>query len=269
MCVQSQLKPLTLREIMKLFSALPLVLLNSALDQLINQMEASGPIEQAKITPKELRNNWAQLMEGFLLILKDADLEMTKIASDRMIQSLRDPVEELTGAKIVSVFSEVQHRLFDELDSKGKFFRIPIQRAQVFDKPELFGSLVSKKFPRTVEDIAEAGNCYAAGRYTACVFHLMRVMEHSVQRLGSKMKIQNVERLVWQVILDQVNKSIAQMPPKQPKTKRLAEVAAHLYNVKLAWRNEVMHPKSTYTEEEAEFLLAQVAVFMQTFAKVV
>jgi hypothetical protein len=97
----------------------------------------------------------------------------------------------------------------------------------------------------------------------------MRVMEHGVQRLGGKLGIAGVEKLVWQVILDQVNKAISQLPQKESKTQHLAEIASHLYNEKIAWRNEVMHPKSTYTEEEAEILLAQVATFMQTLAKVV
>jgi hypothetical protein len=53
------------------------------------------------------------------------------------------------------------------------------------------------------------------------------------------------------------------MDHKKAKTKKLAEIASHLYNVKVAWRNEVMHPKQTYTEEEAEMLLKQVAAFLQ------
>jgi hypothetical protein len=42
----------------------------------------------------------------------------------------------------------------------------------------------------------------------------------------------------------------------------LASVAANLYAVKLAWRNEVMHPKQTYTEEEAVALGTAVKAFM-------
>jgi hypothetical protein len=34
------------------------------------------------------------------------------------------------------------------------------------------------------EDADEAGKCFAVGRYTACVFHLMRIMERCVQKMG-------------------------------------------------------------------------------------
>jgi hypothetical protein len=47
------------------------------------------------------------------------------------------------------------------------------------------------------------------------------------------------------------------MDAKQLSTKAYAEAASHLYNVKVAWRNEVMHPKQTYTFEEAEDDLRQ------------
>ena len=41
---------------------------------------------------------------------------------------------------------------------------------------------------------------------------------------------------------------------KNPKTVVLSQTAAHLYNVKVAWRNRVMHPHDVYTLEEAEGL---------------
>ena len=95
-------------------------------------------------------------------------------------------------------------------------------------------------------------------------------MEHAVQRLGTKLHVTiDVEKETWQTILNHVNGAIKPMDHKKEKTKKLAEIASHLYNVKIAWRNEVMHPKETYTEEEAEILMAQVSVFIQGLARVV
>ena len=59
------------------------------------------------------------------------------------------------------------------------------------------------------------------------------------------------------------------LDPKDPKTVELSQVSANLYSVKLAWRNEVMHPKDTYTLEEAENLLRQVKIFMCHLAEVI
>jgi hypothetical protein len=42
-----------------------------------------------------------------------------------------------------------------------------------------------------------------------------------------------------------------------------------LYAVKLAWRNEVMHPKVTYTSEEARRVLDAVKAFIEDLAAIV
>jgi hypothetical protein len=49
----------------------------------------------------------------------------------------------------------------------------------------------------------------------------------------------------------------------------MSQVAANLYAVKLAWRNEVMHPNDKYTLEEAGDLIRLVKVFMGQLATVV
>jgi hypothetical protein len=46
-----------------------------------------------------------------------------------------------------------------------------------------------------------------------------------------------------------------------------SESHSHLYHVKQAWRNGTMHPKKTYTQEEAEAVFAAVRVFMRHLAK--
>jgi HEPN domain-containing protein len=175
----------------------------------------------------------------------------------------------MTVKQTLDAADEVFARLWDELEEGGHFFYIPIKRAKAFEVKEPFGPRVSAKFPKLGEDIEDAHKCYACGRYTACVFHLMRVVEVAVQRLGKKLGVKNAKNLVWQVILDQVNLAIKSLPAKSPKTKKFAAVTGHLYNVKVAWRNEVMHPKETYTEEEAETLLSLVKVFMVEVASVI
>ena len=50
--------------------------------------------------------------------------------------------------------------------------------------------------------------------------------------------------------------------------KQCAAIQAHLYNVKVAWRNEVMHPKATYTELEARDILNHVRAFLTELVKI-
>jgi hypothetical protein len=51
------------------------------------------------------------------------------------------------------------------------------------------------------------------------------------------------------------------------KKNRWSEARANLYHVKEAWRNESMHPKQTYTSEQAREVLEAVRVFMTALAK--
>lgn len=124
----------------------------------------------------------------------------------------------------------------------------------------LFGEQCSTVFSRSIEDIEEAGKCLALGRGTACVFHLMRAMEAAVQTLCKKLGIENLGR-EWGKLLSDMNKAIEPMPMGKARDE-WSRAHANLYHVKQAWRNEVMHPKETYTEAQAEEVFEATRVFM-------
>jgi len=146
---------------------------------------------------------------------------------------------------------------------------IPPDRAAFYADPQLFGEAVNKRFPGCQYDIEESGNCYAAGRGTACAFHLMRVMEVAVQEFGTSLGIALTNEKNWQNILDEVNKAIRALPGKDGRTISLSQAAGHLYNVKVAWRNPTMHPKIIYTLEEAADLIPTVKAFMNELVQVI
>jgi hypothetical protein len=158
------------------------------------------------------------------------------------------------------VHSELEARIF---------FHIAVKEASFYDQKEFFGSSVNQRFPSVQYDMVEAGNCYALGRGTACVFHLMRIMEVGVQEFGAKLGVSLAHEKNWQNILDETNKAIKALPPKAATTVEMSQVSANLYSVKLAWRNEVMHPNDTYTLEEAENLIRLVKVFMQKLETII
>lgn len=97
----------------------------------------------------------------------------------------------------------------------------------------------------------------------------MRVMEVGVQQLGTTLGVTFTDTKNWQNILDETNKKIRGLDAKGAKTAKLSELAANLYAVKLAWRNEVMHPKETYTEDEAVRVMEATKACMAELAEVV
>jgi hypothetical protein len=105
----------------------------------------------------------------------------------------------------------------------------------------------------------------------------MRVMEHCVQRLGKRLKISiDPSRESWHQIMIHVDNAVDAMPggakasPQQNKKKqKYALAVTRLDNVRIAWRNEVMHPKSTYDETEALEVLTSVKSFTATLVDLV
>ncbi len=170
---------------------------------------------------------------------------------------------------IVADIDDLRRRLLDQAKS---IFCITLTKheSQLYaPKGPHFGASVEAKFPQMSEDISEAGKCLGLGRSTAAVFHIMRVMELGVQTLGAELGVQLVTEKNWQNILDEVHKAIKPLNHKLQRTKDLSEAAAHLYSVKLAWRNEVMHPKQTYTPDEATAIFAACRSFVGQLAQIV
>ena len=189
------------------------------------------------------------------------------------------PISEI-GPRIAEIQRAIQREMKRHL-----FLHIPVERAEYYhswgmtkrkardEEIPLFGDIVNNKFPSTVYDIAEAGNSFAAGRFTACVFHLMRVVERAVQDTATKLglPITAVCDKEWQLIINGIRGQLNALYPKHKDSERekFEAILGHLETIKIAWRNPTMHPKITYTEEEAKTLLKAVEVFMKELTKVI
>lgn len=175
---------------------------------------------------------------------------------------------EVYYSHIQEAFGNLQPMIKSEM-KRVEYLRV--DKAEYYGTFSRFEPFVTDIYPKLIYDIVEAGNCLALDRTTACVFHLMRVVEFGVQRLGDKLGVRLVNETVWQAILNQVDAKIRAMPDKPAAKKRqkekYAETAGHLYNVKVAWRNPVMHPKRTYTAEEAEHLFMTVRMFISNLIR--
>lgn len=162
-------------------------------------------------------------------------------------------------------------RIYDELQVHKFHYVAPEYTDLVLSKTPPFGENVSAKFAELSTDIAEGAKCLALGRATASVFHLMRVMERVVQRFGEKLQITlNPKQETWYQIMKEVSKKMEAMPfnstiEKETK-ERFALAAMHLDTVRLACRNDVMHPKGVYTPEEADAVFASVRTFVMDIA---
>jgi HEPN domain-containing protein len=183
-----------------------------------------------------------------------------------------EAVRRLRARKAIITFTEMGE-LSKQLSNVVQYevgdveFYCMSQGASAFYSPPepLFGDLVETRIPKASNDISEGGKCFATGRYTASVFHLMRAMEAAVQAISGRLGISNVER-EWGKLLSDIATKIEPMP-KGDERNDWSQVHANLYHVKQAWRNDTMHPKATYTEEEAREVFDAVKAFMRNLAE--
>jgi hypothetical protein len=211
------------------------------------------------------------LIAGFGALLKESRKLGLIIVPQKIESALemlsRENRTHLTGAASRAT-NDVISTIYMETKAK-LFFAMSLPDTELYDQKEpIFGELVERKFPEASEDISEAGKCLALDRSTAAVFHMMRVMEIGTQKFGRKLGVKLATEKNWQNIIDELNKAIKALDPKAPETRAYAEASAHLFNVKLCWRNPVMHPKQTYGTDEARAIFAAVKNFMSDLAGV-
>jgi hypothetical protein len=197
-----------------------------------------------------------------------------------------------TAQELVTELKEETRHSFDWLQSqvdaierlaekelKGRFFLyIPPERAKfwpLMDKPNVFGDVVASKFPSTTFDACNSGVCLATMMSTAAVFHLMRVLETGLTVLGSVFNV-SLAHTNWGNAIEQIESKIRDMH-KDPAWKALpdykeqqefyAQAASHFAILKDAWRNQTMHARAKYTEDEGERIFENVKSFMQKLAE--
>ena len=172
----------------------------------------------------------------------------------------------------------LRERIQDEL-ADIIFMFIPKDEAPYFQNERIFGEEVAVKFPQASEDIAEAGNCLAMGRYTACIFHLMRVVEYGLRALAKDLRIKftrspstPVELREWGEIINAIETKIGEIEKRKRTHKREFDLefyhgaGAQFRHFKNAWRNHVMHTRAHYDESQAKSVMSHVREFMQHLA---
>ncbi len=177
---------------------------------------------------------------------------------------------ETTRDLLSREIKQLQSRIQDEMTERV-LFSLTAKEVEVINRGAgAFGEDVKNKFPETIEDLDEAAHCLGLSRNTACIFHLMRAMEAALcvigKELGATIVNKHGKSLEWGVIIKNINDGLVAMPPS-PKRDGWHSIMGMLYSVKECWRNSTMHPKQTYTNEEAHAVFEAVKAFMNRLAQ--
>lgn len=223
-------------------------------------------LDGAPFADQETRRQITLTVDSTRQLAVDLKLKLTKLKANLLLFKLSTMIT-ISDAK--SRICEVRETMAQELGVK-LFLPATTDMVEYLDKQLPYGKAVATVFPCS-EDIAESHQCFALGRYTASMFHLGRAMELAVKRLAKKMQIPNLPRDEWQKYLTAMNEKIAKMPFNTPKEKAkrasFAAATAYFLHFKEAWRNPTMHPKKTYTREEALDVIDGAGAFLRYTAR--
>jgi hypothetical protein len=204
-----------------------------------------------------------------LLVFAKAAFEL--VAEIDGTVTLGNGVRRFTGQNLSSALGHLRvlaEFLGREMENRYLLVMDPV-KVMYYQQPTLFGAMVFDKFPSANNDIFEAGMCLALERGTACVMHLMRVMEVGLKGLATAVGVgvQND----WGAYLREIEKEMtAQYKASGARTQKerfYAEAVLMFHLVKRVWRNPTMHVENSYSFDRAEEILRAVRSFMVHLAE--
>jgi len=210
-----------------------------------------------------------QVDRALLLQMRNLDTQLKNGTADT-----RSPV---LHARIAMLIDGVQENL-----NSRKFMFMPADEAWYWNNADVFGNDFLFTFPRAaVFEGFEAGNCYAASRHTACVFHCMRVAEYGLRKLARKLKVKisdkgkncPLEYGDWDKVITASRNAIAEArrlprgPKKEEGLQFYSRAADHCEYMKDIWRNETSHTRRRYSKSEALAVINRVRDFISLLSE--
>lgn len=154
--------------------------------------------------------------------------------------------DECSALKIQALAIELQERLIDEMHGR-KFFALSMAEAEHYTWYWKGWEEVFSRFPNAMTDVEEARKCLALGRYTAAVFHLMRVTEAAVLEFQCFLNPPPDPKAHFGSVLTKLDQLSLKTEFKnlpnhlKPYADFLKDVLPQLHAVKASWRNKVSH----------------------------
>jgi hypothetical protein len=231
------------------------------------------PLSKLDLNLAKLPEDGCAALRAGCLIYRDhlvnAGLRQSLKAFDRFMKELERPPVPMS--KLGELVRDIHQRMVDELEDL-ELWQVASEHLKYLTADPL---KLEGKFGAIYRDAEEAGKCLAYDRGTACVFHLMRIMERGLRALGASLNDSTLDpktNPTWEKILGRCDKEL-----QKPISERADEwktdeafystATANLRAVKDAWRNPTLHVERDYTPEDAQDVWNAVGAFMRHLAK--
>jgi hypothetical protein len=189
-----------------------------------------------------------------------AELPVSASNAGRIANKLiKDEKYPIRWKEVRRLAAGLNERIEEELEMK-LFLNISQSEITRYRERHPFGAALAK-WPELQEDIQEANKSLVVHRYTASVFHVMRVMERLVQMIADDYGIQPtdnrvvvpIESVSWDKLLTEISNRLGKHTKagETAKDSRMREIAVSLDSIRGIWRNPTAHPRHHYTKAQA------------------
>lgn len=265
----------TLMELLGLFNAAYIVGNARRLDLVAKELRTKWPPETpvSQVDPVGIG---AQVLQ-FCEMCEAIGVRLSVLEGRAVIGSLDRGTVQDAALKLEHLAATFSREL-----SAVEFLYLPQGSADLQRLPvDVFGQAFLDRFPETGFDLGEASKCFAMGRWTAGVFHLMRVVEAVVaawhsELVGGRIGTTRSGRLrekLWSELQSDLQRAVEALPEttEAERDAMAAQRAAlvQLDNLRRAWRNPTMHPGSVYSADEASNVFRATKALCAAIAEMV
>jgi hypothetical protein len=239
------------------------------------RIERNGVELHALLKSRSLEETLSGLRDIFIKL----ELKTSAAAAINLIKLSRREDKKLKDEKFWSMCEEILRVCKSELDTRLMFILEPTHAAYYDMKGTILGQNVIDEFPFLQVDAEEAGNCFAFENYTACVFHLMRIMEMITKNLAPRFKIKplfpDLKEKTWGKLVGEIDNQVKKLKDDTLKQKEKKEKFRHscalLEDVCRVTRNPLMHANiidiKPYNKKQAKDTMDRIVWFMEEFVK--
>ena len=226
--------------------------------------------------PDYIRDHLFLPVHGGLIECKKLHLPISTQYLEWLADEIKAPI---TFEKLKTSIAQLRTTIPLEM-SKLKFAYVPPEKARFLEKMNDDWGNVWDRFKSTKDHAIHGVECYALGLNTACVYHMMMVLEPGLKALAIALNVKyNLE--TWRRIIHDIEDAIHGMvlaasktPPgtKAPSARAAArrrddltlysEAAKEFTYFRVAWRNHTAHGRAWYDEHDAARVLEHVRDFM-------
>lgn len=223
---------------------------------------------QKKALPR-VREDLVSALDTLAEVLHSVEIKSLDGQIKRLGKKAANP--ESDWLAVVTLLEELRHGVIDVAKSHRFLMLSPDDTEFFLEPPISEGTL--EKLPMIEADIIEAGKCYALDRWTASIFHSMRVLEIGLRIMAAKLGVKPLAN--WYDLIKGCEKAIEEISLDTHGTDWrqekhfYAEAATDFRHFKDAWRNYAMHvgdPRKgvrQYGKSEAWRVLTHVRSFME------